>query len=221
MNIRLIHILTEIESTREKNSILSLSPLSNFGIEYKQQINQRYLGEDWKITPAISQSEHTNHGPGHYGAYQSFKKAILENFTDDLDALIVCECDCFLICSPEEFVERVKEGLEFSENHNLTHFSLGSNYCNGVLQSPFIEVYDDSNFYVTDKIIMAHCLVFPQKTKQVLFDSFEKFSWDSPDIWFNEIFWRNGLDRHGILKQKITIQHEGMSLIDNHWKHSQ
>jgi|688.fasta_scaffold40935_6 hypothetical protein len=221
MNIKLVHILTEIESTREKNSILSLSPLGNLGIEYKQQINPRYLGEDWKIRPAITQSEHTNHGPGHYGAYQSFKQAFLDNFTDDLDALIVCECDCVLTCSPEEFVEKVKEGIEFSEKHNLSHFSLGSNYCNGFLQSSFKEVYDESSFYVTDKIIMAHCLVFPKKTKRVLFESLEKFSWDTPDIWFNEIFWRNGLNRFGILKEKVTIQHEGMSLIDNHWKHSQ
>jgi hypothetical protein len=221
MNIKLVHILTEIESTREKNSILSLSPLGNLGIEYKQQINPRYLGEDWKIRPAITQSEHTNHGPGHYGAYQSFKQAFLDNFTDDLDTLIVCECDCVLTCSPEEFVEKVKEGIEFSEKHNLSHFSLGSNYCNGFLQSSFKEVYDESSFYVTDKIIMAHCLVFPKKTKRVLFESLEKFSWDTPDIWFNEIFWRNGLNRFGILKEKVTIQHEGMSLIDNHWKHSQ
>jgi hypothetical protein len=221
MNIRLIHILTEVESTREKNSILSLSPLGDLGIEYKQQINLRYSGEDWKVRPAITQSEHTNHGPGHYGAYQSFKQAFLENFTDDLDALIVCECDCVLTCSPEEFVEKVKEGLEFSEKHNLSHFSLGSNYCNGFLQSSFNEVYDDSSFYVTDKIIMAHCMVFPKKTKQVLFESLEKFSWDTPDIWFNEIFWRNGLNRFGILKEKVTIQHEGISLIDNFWKPSQ
>lgn len=221
MNIKLVHILTEIESTREKNSILSLSPLGNLGIEYKQQINPRYIGEEWKIRPAITQSEHTNHGPGHYGAYQSFKQAFLDNFTDDLDALIVCECDCVLTCSPEEFVEKVKEGIEFSEKHNLSHFSLGSNYCNGFLQSSFKEVYDESSFYVTDKIIMAHCLVFPKKTKGVLFESLEKFSWDTPDIWFNEIFWRNGLNRFGILKEKVTIQHEGISLIDNFWKPSQ
>ena len=221
MNIRLIHILNEVGSEREKNSILSLSTLINLGIDYKQQINPRYLGEDWKIKPAITQSEHTNHGPGHYGASQSFKQAILENFTNDLDALIVCECDCVITCSPEEFVEKVKEGLKFSENHNLSHFSLGSNYCNGFLQSPFNEVYDESNFYVTHKIIMAHCLVFPKKTKEVLFQSFEKYSWDSPDIWFNEIFWRNGLNRFGILKEKVTIQHEGISLIDNVWKPNQ
>lgn len=221
MKIRLVHILTEPETNREKNSILSLSPLSKLGIEYIQQINQRYVGEDWKVTPAITQSENTNHGPGHYGAFQSFKQAILENFSDDLDALILCECDCILTCSSEEFIEKINEGLIISDIKNLSHFSLGSNYVNGFLQSPFIETFEDSNFYVTNKIILTHCMVFPQKTKKVLFDSFEKFSWDTPDIWFNEIFWKNGLKKFGILKERIAIQHEGFSLIDNHWKSSQ
>jgi len=77
--IRLVHILTETDTPREQASIASLSPLSNMGLEYVQQVNQRYSGEDWKLSKALTQSEYTNHGPGHYGAFQSFKKAIKEN----------------------------------------------------------------------------------------------------------------------------------------------
>ena len=75
--IKLVHILTEIDTPREKSSIDSVSQVSNYGVEYIQQINVRYKGDDWQLTPPVSQSGSTNHGPGHYGAFQSFKKAML------------------------------------------------------------------------------------------------------------------------------------------------
>ena len=221
-NIKLVHILTEVNEERERASINSLSPLNNLGIDYIQQINTRYSGEDWKLTPAISQSEWTSHGPGHYGAFQSFKKAMLENFTEDIDSLVLCECDCVLECSPEFFVDRLKEGIDFCNENNIGYLSLGSRFVNGVLQSPVQEECDKyPNFYITNKIILAHCVVLPQRSRKFILECLEKYSWDSPDIWFNEIFWREGVARFGIIKDRLARQHEGFSLIDNHWKESQ
>ena len=79
MKVNLVHILTEPETRRERESIASISALASDEINYIQQVNERYKGDLWKQVPALSQSSNTNHGPGHYGAFQSFKRAIEEN----------------------------------------------------------------------------------------------------------------------------------------------
>lgn len=220
--IKLVHILTEIDTAREKSSIASVSQVSNYGVEYIQQINVRYKGDDWKLTPAISQSEFTNHGPGHYGAFQSFKKAMLENFTEDLDALVLCECDCIIESPIDFFVDKLKRGISFCKDNEVEYLSLGSRYVNGFLQSPELdEAWDYPDFYITNKIILAHCVVLPQASRNFIFEALEKYSWDSPDVWFNEIFWREDRSRFGIIKERLAHQHEGISLIDNVWKDSQ
>ena len=114
--IKLVHILTEIDTPREKSSIDSVSQVSNYGVEYIQQINVRYKGDDWKSTPAVSQSGFTNHGPGHSGAFQSFKKAMLENFTEDIDALVLCECDCIIETPIDFFVDKLNRGISFCKD---------------------------------------------------------------------------------------------------------
>lgn len=220
--IKLVHILTEIDTSREKSSIASVSQVSNYGVEYIQQINVRYKGDDWKSTPAISQSEFTNHGPGHYGAFQSFKKAMLENFAEDIDALVLCECDCIIETPMDFFVDKLKRGISFCKDNQVEYLSLGSRYVNGFLQSPELdEAWDYPDFYITNKIILAHCVVLPQASRNFIFEALEKYSWDSPDVWFNEIFWREDRSRFGIIKERLAHQHEGISLIDNVWKDSQ
>jgi hypothetical protein len=222
MKVRLVHILTEPDTRREIESIRSLSPLGDMGIDYVQQINVRYKGEAWKEVPALSQSSHTNHGPGHYGAFHSFKRAIKDYFTEDLDALVLCECDCVLTCSHEEFVQKLYSGIEFSQKKDVCYLSLGSRFVNGVLQSP--ERESDENFpefYITNKIILAHCVVLPKKYRETILKNLDEYSWDSPDLWFNESFWRSGISRFGIIKDRLARQHEGISLIDDIWKDSQ
>jgi hypothetical protein len=222
MKIKLVHILTEPNTKREAESIDSLSPLGQMGIEYIQQINQRYVGDAWKEVPAISQNPNTNHGPGHYGAFQSFKKAIEENFSSEIDALVLCECDCVLTCSHEEFHESLQRGIQFAEQNQIPYLSLGSRYVNEFLQSPETGMDPEfPDFYITNKIILAHCVVLPQLSRQTVLENLKTFSWDSPDLWFNESFWRSGLTRFGIIKERLARQYEGVSLIDNVWKESQ
>jgi hypothetical protein len=220
--IRLVHILTELDHLREIASVNSLSPLTGVGVEYIQQVNQRYTGDDWKLVKPLSHDENKGHGPGHYGAFQSFKKAILENFTPDLDALILCECDCVLEVSPDVFLSNVRKGLEFCQIHQLNHFSLGGRFIQGHLQSPIIGTdlkFED--FYITDKIILAHCLILTPIGREFYLNVLQGDSWDSPDIWFTKVNWNHGNYRFGVSYERSAFQHEGFSLIDNCWKDSQ
>lgn len=222
MKLKIVHILTEPDVKREYESIKSISPLGAYdGFEYLPQINQRYVGDAWKEIPAITQSEYTNHGPGHYGAFKSFKKAIENNFTDDIDGLILCECDCILQSTHAEFVLKVEEGLDFIAANNIAYLSFGSMFVDGVRQSPVIGLdQNHPDFIITNKIILAHCILIPKRSRELVLGALAAFSWDSPDIWFNEAFWRMNENNFGIIKTPLAIQHEGFSLIDNIWKSS-
>ncbi len=220
MSIKLVHILTEPETERERNSISSLSPLSEFGINYIQQVNERYVGDAWIDPPAITKSPYTNHGAGHYGAFQSFKKAILDNFTEDTEALILCECDCILEVKREHFYRLVHEAIDLCNDQSVDFVSFGSRFVNDILQSPVMEEGHGS-FYITNKTILAHCVMLPARSREFIINQLENLSWDSPDIWFNEAFWRGGKNRFAILWERAAFQHSGYSLIDNVWKESQ
>lgn len=222
MKIRLVHILTEPDTERELKSIASLSPLGDMGIEYIQQVNQRYRGDEWKIVPAATQSEHTNHGPGHYGAFNSFKKAMVDNFDEDIDALVLCECDCILTVDHTTFLDKLKNGIDFCNSKEISYLSLGSRFVNGYLQSPILDSYPDfPDYYKTNKIILAHCVVLPSSSREFILEALDTVPWDSPDIWFNEALWRVGKGNFGIIQDRLARQHEGISLIDDVWKESQ
>jgi len=219
MKIKLVHILTETSHEREIESMKSLAPLGEMGIEYIPQINERYVGDAYKHHLPVY---HGNHGPGHYGSFQSFKKAVLENFTEDVDAFVVCECDCVLKVEHKAFVDLVKEANKLCKTNLINYVSFGNAYLGENLQSP---VFDDSNqygsFYLTDKIILAHCIMFPRHSREYLINHLHRMTWDAVDIWLNYIF-RTATNpppkRFMILREPVAMQYEGISLLDNVWK---
>jgi hypothetical protein len=213
-NLKCVHILVDTESEREKLSIKSMQEINN-KIPYIKCINKKYEGTDWKNVSPITGFK--NHGAGHYGAFQSFKKAILENFTDDLDGLLIFEADCVLKVSMDKFLSKVNEAIIFCEKHNLPYLSFGPRVVNGFLESNCLYIdKDHPNFIITDKIILAHCILITKKYRNYVFEQLEK-SWDSPDLWFNEIFKNFNM---GIVIDELAYQTYGFSMIDNCFKWS-
>jgi hypothetical protein len=205
--LRAVHLLIDIESERESISIESMSAISN-KIEYIQNINIRYTGEDWKNNIPMFGWE--NHGPGHYGAFTSFKSAIENHFTDDLDAFLIFEADCVLNIETEEFINLVKKAVNFCEKYNIEYFSFGERHLDGYLNSKELNDNDFREFIITNKIILAHCILFPKKSRNKLLDSLKTKKWDTPDYFFNGIF-----NRKGISREKVAIQYPGISMIDD------
>lgn len=211
--IRAVHLLIDTESEREAKSIESMSGL-NGPIEYIQNINKRYFGDEWKMIEPYSGWK--KHGPGHFGAFGSFKKAIEGFFTEDLDAFMIFEADCILDIEKEDFVTLINKAIDFCEKYELDYFSFGDRFVEGILQSPELESFDDfKEFIITHKVILAHCILFPKRTRNKLLENLKTLSWDSPDIWFDDVFMRKG-----IVKYPVTHQATGTSMIDNEVKNS-
>ena len=207
--IKAVHILVDINDEREKRSIQSMSAIKD-DIDYIQCINKRYEGNEWKNFVPLSGWK--NHGPGHYGLFQSFKKAILENFTDDLDGILIFEADCVLNISKDNFIQNINKSIHFCEKHDLPYFSFGPRIIHGYLES--IELQKDEefpDFIITDKIIQTHCILLTKKYRKFLLDNLDN-SWDSLDLWFNGIFKNH---RMGIVKEELAYQTLGISMLDN------
>jgi hypothetical protein len=220
MKIRVVHILIDTYSERERKSIESMSKLSQFDIEYIPYITKRYTNDVWKIQQPIDGWK--RHSSSHYGAYLSFKDVVLRYFTEDLDAFMVLESDCVLSdnIGIEFFKDEIINSINFSKKHNIFMFSFGNRYYNNILQSPIL--YIDSeypHFCKTNKIILTHCVLFPKHIREILLYEYIHSNWDAVDIFHNKIFSKYTQQYSmGITTKPYTFQNEGVSHIDNIFK---
>jgi len=225
--VKLVHLLTRPDDERERASIKSLEVLKDYGIDYVQHINEPYT-DDPPLHTAFPDPP-SPLSSGHYGAWTSFKKGVIDGFKDDHDFLIICECDCILTIEPEKFIEMLNEVCDGVSEKDISYFSFGDRMLDGVLNSPVHLEYDDSDlYYQTYKIVLAHMTLMPKKVFPYLLDCYDKIGWDSPDTWFNHVFQTHPLVgetmgltegfKMGILYDEVAKQHEGKSLIDNTFK---
>lgn len=212
MKIKLVHILNNINGDREIKSIKNLSRLKNVGVEYVQQITPLYEGDAHSEIKALTWTPTSPHNKRHYGNYLSYKQAIKENFSSDLDALIVCECDTYLELTNDEFLEEIKKTLYFCEKYDTYQFSWGG-YCKNTLHTD--EEYPD--YIISDKIVLAHFNIFPKSSREFYLTKIDNFGWDAADIWLNEIIFseQNLIKKQALTNKNFCKQIEGLSYLDN------
>ena len=218
--IKIVHLLNSLTGDREIKSINSLSKLRNYGIDYTQQLTPLYDGDEWKQKTPLTNYPH---GKGHYGLYQSFTKAIIENFTEDLDALIICECDSILNISYDNFIDEINNTLNFCNKYGIYHFSWGGNTLNGVQQGDVIKIdHDYPNYCIVNKIILAHFTILTKESRNFYINKVKTLSWDSFDLWLNEAIYSefNNPGKQATTFKPLAYQVEGLSLLDNFIKNT-
>jgi len=212
--IRAVHILLE-EDDRKSKSVQQLSELKNYGIDYVQHINKRYT----KTPPTEFCARHdavgrigsySLRGP-HYGNYQSFKKAIFKEFTDDIDFLILFESDCVLNVSIEEFVDKIFMSCDIINSRNIYYMSFGDNrnLRTGEMVSDNHGDVGVDWMYLTKKIIGIQSIMFPKFARDFILRAYETTNWDVTDLMYNEMF---SLKTKAIAP-RLTTQIEGVSTI--------
>ena len=212
--IRAVHLLLE-EDDRGSESIKEMEKLKEFGIDYVQHINKRFTEKPpkegcvrpWDVERLGSYSLR---GP-HYGNYTSFRNAILTEFTDDVDYLMVMESDCKLTVPMEEFVSKVFESCDRIQRYGIQYMSFGDNknLRTGEMVSDVQSQTDVPWMYVTNKIIGIQCIMFPKNIKNFVQRSYETMLWDVSDLYFNDVF---KYKTKGIAPG-LTTQIEGLSTI--------
>jgi hypothetical protein len=231
--IKLVHLQTTNNDEREILSRESLQQVSKYGIEYVLHTNELYKSippshncvRPQCVSMELFDEETTNRlgtalTPAHYGCFESFKNGIISEFDKDLDFLIVCEGDCLIEVPIEEFIDKVKQVCDTVIESDIQYFSFGDTKTLDFAwhQSNVIkEIPNQDLLFITDKIIGLQCIMFPRKTREFLYEQLRNHKWDCADSYFNLIFIEHGLNM-GILKNRITTQADGVSLIDKEFK---
>lgn len=223
MKLKLVHILNNLDGEKEKLSINNLQSLQKIGVEYIQQLTPLYDGEEYKKPSAIKIYDNVDYiyNKCHYGAYESHKKAIKENFSDDIDALIVCECDCMLNISLDDFLNEMKKTLNFCEKYDLYQFSWGGKISNNIIQGNVIKLDEEyPNYCVVPKIIGIHFIVYPKKSREFFLKKIDDIPWDTPDVWLNLVINLdfNYIGKQGNVFDVLAYQVDGVSIVDNTFK---
>jgi hypothetical protein len=228
--IKLVHIQTTLNDEREQASRNSLEGVKEFGMEYVLHTNVPYadlppkhncIRPDCVSLQLFNEERIQMYGtaltPAHYGCYDAFRTAILSEFTNDIDFLIVCEGDCIIEVPTKQFVDIVQSCAQKMIENNVGYMSFGDKDTLefGWKQSNVIEeIPNQELMYITNHIIGLQCIMFPKFASPYLKEQLRTHKWDASDIYFNIIMGASPF-KMGILYDRITTQADGFSLIDN------
>jgi len=148
---------------------------------------------------------------GHYGAYKAHVQGILENFTEDIDALIIAEGDSFTDLNPDEFYDKVLESYYLSEeiDGRMVSFA-GVCYMTG---GDWWEMEKDyGEWKKVPHFLLGTTYMIMKSEREGIIDKIYNTGWHSPDFW---LAW-NYHNKINILTSKIPLvyQKEGYSVLD-------
>jgi hypothetical protein len=231
--IRVVHLLlnpnepediplNKWESTVEKQnlSIQCWEGMKHKFFDYVQRytkVNRTELPTDNCKDPAIinPSKELTNKPPvlsyGHYGAYKAHTEGILENFGEDIDALIVVEGDSVTNLSPDEFYDKVIESYYLSEINDCKFVTFaGVSYMSG---GEWWKLSKDlGNWTQVPHFLLGTTYMIMKSERNGIIDKIHNTGWHSPDFW---LAW-NYHNRVKMLasNKPIVYQKEGYSVLD-------
>jgi hypothetical protein len=209
--IKIVHLLCVPDDVRERKSVQHIRPLGDMGVQYVAHVNPPY-----KDTPPREFCRRPNmvteNNPGvpgqlwagHYGAFLAWRRAVETEFSDDLDFLMVCECDCLLLVPPDVFLKEVYEACEYMEEANVVYLSFGNKDTQDKDKSP-------GKYTVVSGIFKSHCILFSKNIRDYMIRCYSERPWDNDDFWKNWIFEKY---RIAITNQTLAVQ-MGYSLVEN------
>lgn len=211
LKIKAVHLLTKPTDERELKSVESIKKIEKFDIEYKQNINDPYTDIP-PIDNCSRPDKISNYpgdlklGPGHYGSYLAHKNAILNEWADDLDILLILECDAILTKPVEEFVNKIKEIYYECEKYKIPIFSFGPKYINS-------DSINMGSYYLTSLMFEMHCYIITKSNYNYVKDKLNTTPWDVFDIWCTDYIKDKKM---GVINDAYSIQAQGYSYVD--WK---
>jgi hypothetical protein len=148
---------------------------------------------------------------GHYGAYKAHTQGILENFTDDIDALIIAEGDSFTNLTPDEFYDKVLESYYLSEQLDVKFVTYaGPCYMSG--GEWWKLSIDMGNWIQVPHFLLGTTYMIMKSEKENIINNIHNTGWHSPDFW---LAWNyHNKSKMISSKEPIVFQKEGYSVLD-------
>ncbi len=219
--IKIVHLQTTLVTESEKKSKEFIKKFEDYGIKYVNHKNDLYDGDEYLkncLYPDLLTSDSSDRLTSrHYGCFDSHKKAIMQEFDDDIDFLIVCEGDCLFEISHSEFIILLNKITTTCKENNIGYFSFGDTKTldYGVPQSNIKYVPNNQvDCFITDKIIGTQCIMYNKTIKDSLKKSFSNNRpWYVIDGWLNQFCWDENIDM-AILFNRVTSQYSGESFVN-------
>jgi hypothetical protein len=148
---------------------------------------------------------------GHYGAYKAHTQGILENFTDDIDALIIAEGDSVTNLTPDEFYDKVLESYYLSEQLDAKFVTYaGPCYMSG---GEWWKLnIDMGNWIQVPHFLLGTTYMIMKSEKENIINNIHNTGWHSPDFW---LAWNyHNKSKMISSKEPIVFQKEGYSVLD-------
>lgn len=148
---------------------------------------------------------------GHYGCYKSNKDAIIEEFDEDLDLLILIGGDVVTDLSPNDFYKKVIEAYLFGIKHNASLINLdapvfmsGGDWAKECLDyGDWVKV---PHFMVGDVI-----LIFKSERENII-NKLKTTKWHSFDLWMAWNYHNKAVQFTS--KESLVYQLDGYSVLD-------
>jgi hypothetical protein len=148
---------------------------------------------------------------GHYGAYKAHTQGIYENFSEDVDMLIIAEGDSFTDLSPDEFYASIIDAYNLSLRINAKLISFaGPCYMTG--GEWWNMTKDHGDWLEVPHFLMGTTYLIMKSERENMSYNILNTGWHSPDFW---LAWNyNMKSKILVSKEKLVYQKEGYSVLD-------
>lgn len=234
LNLKLIHLLLdpnypedipqdkwESIIKKQEQSISSIKNIVPFFKTYTQQyskINRTELPKEECATPELVQEKLNEnifdvaYSYGHYGAFMAHKKAVGEQFSDDVDGIIVIEGDVILDVPLDDFVKKVTDSYKFGLRNDASFITFGELKMGIRDEDPWKDIIDLGDYFEVPHFMCCHMYLIFKREKDNLKHKLEKTKWIPWDTW---LFWN--YDRKVKMysvKKRLVTESDGYSTID-------
>ena len=180
-------------------------------------LNREELPADNCLDPdIINPSKDLIHEPpvlsyGHYGCYKSNRDAIIEEFDDDMDLMILIGGDVVTDLSPDEFYDKVMEAYELGIAHNADMINLNEPvYLSGG------EWWNDSismgNWVKVPHFMVGDVILIFRSFRDRLINDLKTRGWHSFDLWMAWTYSNKAVQFTA--NKNLAYQVEGYSVLD-------
>jgi len=148
---------------------------------------------------------------GHYGAYRAHTDGIYENFSDDIDALIIIEGDAYTNLSPDEFYDKVLESYYLAEkiDARLISYAGPMHMTGGEYWDKIKEI---GEWLDVHHFLLGTTYMIMKSQRTDILEKIKIKGWHSPDLWLAWTY--SGRIKMLTAKNPIVFQKEGYSVLD-------
>ena len=124
---------------------------------------------------------------GHYGVYKSHSRAIMNEFSEDLDALVVVEGDTKFNVDPEVMISKIHDAYRFAKENGAAMVTFADvRYGVGSVASMQDTSVDYGDYKKVDHFMPAYCYLIMGSERENIMNKIRTSGWHSWDIW---LYW--------------------------------